>query len=66
MENAVTGYWLYRQTKEPWILDVIQSIKENSSDWTPIMRNFHGFCSLCRKENSTELGTGWSDRPCGE
>ena len=34
MENAVTGYWLYRQTKEPWILDVVESIRNNSFDWT--------------------------------
>jgi hypothetical protein len=34
MENSVTGYWLYRHTKEPWILEVIRSIQENSSDWT--------------------------------
>ena len=27
MENAVTGYWLYRQLKEPWILEVIRSIR---------------------------------------
>jgi hypothetical protein len=40
MENAVTGYWLYRQTKEPWILDVISSIQENSSDWTTYYEKF--------------------------
>ena len=34
MENAVTGYWLYRQTPEPWILETIESIQKNSSDWT--------------------------------
>jgi uncharacterized protein len=40
MENAVTGYWLYRQTKEPWILDVIKSIQENSSEWTTYYEKF--------------------------
>ena len=40
MENAVTGYWLYRQTKEPWILDVIESIQKNSSDWTTYYEKF--------------------------
>jgi hypothetical protein len=34
MENAVTGYWLYRQIKEPWVLETIESIQKNSSDWT--------------------------------
>ena len=40
MENAVTGYWLFRQTKEPWILEVIKSIQENSSDWTAYYEKF--------------------------
>lgn len=40
MENAVTGYWLYRQTKEPWILEVIRSIHDNSSDWTAYYERF--------------------------
>ncbi|MGB8492434.1 MAG: beta-L-arabinofuranosidase domain-containing protein [Bacteroidales bacterium] len=40
MENAVTGYWLYRQTKEPWILDVISSIQNNSRDWTLYYEKF--------------------------
>lgn len=40
MENAVTGYWLYRQTKEPWILEVIESIQRNSSDWTTYYEKF--------------------------
>jgi len=40
MENAVAGYWLYRQTKEPWILDVIESIQKNSSDWTTYYEKF--------------------------
>ncbi|MBK7628224.1 MAG: glycoside hydrolase family 127 protein [Bacteroidales bacterium] len=40
MENAVTGYWLYRQTGEPWILETIESFKKNSSDWTTYYEKF--------------------------
>jgi hypothetical protein len=40
MENAVTGYWLFRQLKEPWILETIESIQKNSSDWTTYYENF--------------------------
>lgn len=40
MENAVTGYWLYRQTTEPWILEIIESIQKNSSDWTTFYEKF--------------------------
>jgi len=40
MENAVTGYWLYRQTREPWILETIASIQKNSSDWTTYYEKF--------------------------
>ncbi len=40
MENAVTGYWLYRQTREPWILETIESIQKNSSDWTTYYEKF--------------------------
>jgi hypothetical protein len=40
MENAVTGYWLYRQTSEPWILEAIASIQNNSSDWTSYYEKF--------------------------
>ncbi len=40
MENAVTGYWLYRQTGEPWILETIRSIQENSFDWTSYYEKF--------------------------
>jgi hypothetical protein len=40
MENAVTGYWLYRQTGEPWILETIKSIENNSSDWTTYYEKF--------------------------
>ncbi len=40
MENAVTGYWLFRQTKEPWILETIESIQKNSVDWTSYYEKF--------------------------
>lgn len=40
MENAVTGYWLYRQTPQPWILETIASIQNNSSDWTTYYEKF--------------------------
>ncbi len=40
MENAVTGYWLYRETNEPWILETIESIQKNSSDWTTYYEKF--------------------------
>ncbi len=40
MENAVTGYWLYRQKGEAWILETIESIQKNSSDWTTYYENF--------------------------
>lgn len=40
MENAVAGYWLYRQTKEPWILETIESIQKNSPDWTAYYEKF--------------------------
>lgn len=40
MENAVTGYWLYRHTGEPWILETIKSIQENSYDWTTYYETF--------------------------
>ena len=40
MENAVTGYWLFRQTGEPWILETISSIQKNSSDWTTYYEKF--------------------------
>ncbi len=34
MEHSVTGYWLYKRLKEPWILETIESIQNNSFDWT--------------------------------
>jgi uncharacterized protein len=40
MENAVAGYWLYRQTSEPWILETIESIEKNSFDWTSYYEKF--------------------------
>jgi len=40
MENAVTGYWLFRQTGEIWILETIESIQKNSSDWTAYYEKF--------------------------
>ncbi len=40
MENAVTGYWLYRQTGEPWILETMASIQNSSSDWTSYYEKF--------------------------
>lgn len=40
MEHAVTGYWLYRHTADPWILETIQKIFENSSDWTTYYETF--------------------------
>ncbi len=40
MENAVTGYWLYRQTGEPWILETLASIQKYSFDWTSYYEKF--------------------------
>ena len=40
MENAVAGYWLYRQIKEPWILETLDSIQNNSSNWTTYYEKF--------------------------
>ncbi len=40
MENAVTGYWLYRQTGEPWILETLESIQKNAADWTTYYEKF--------------------------
>lgn len=40
MENAVTGYWLFRLTGEPWIPETIESIMKNSSDWTSYYEKF--------------------------
>ncbi len=40
MEHSVTGYWLYRRIKEPWILETIKSINNNSFDWTDYYYTF--------------------------
>lgn len=40
MEHAVTGYWLYRRLKEPWILETIESIQKNCFDWTDYYHTF--------------------------
>lgn len=40
MENAVTGYWLYRHTGEKWILETIESIQKNGADWTSYYEKF--------------------------
>ena len=40
MENAVTGYWLFRQTGEIWIPETIDTIHKNSFDWTTYYEKF--------------------------
>ncbi|NSW94847.1 MAG: glycoside hydrolase family 127 protein [Bacteroidales bacterium] len=40
MENAVTGYWLYRHTSDSLIPAVIESIFRNSFDWTSYYEKF--------------------------
>jgi uncharacterized protein len=40
MENAVTGYWLYRQIGDKWILETIESIQKNCYDWTSYYEKF--------------------------
>jgi len=40
MENAVTGYWLYRQTGDDIILDAIRKIHDNCYDWTEYFNVF--------------------------
>ncbi len=40
MENAVTGYWLYRRTQNPMVLAVIDSIHNNCYDWTAYYETF--------------------------
>lgn len=40
MEHAVTGYSLFRITKEPAILETIDSIFKNSYDWTNYYETF--------------------------
>ena len=40
MENAVIGYWLFRQTGKQEILKAIQSIQQNSYDWAKYYYDF--------------------------
>jgi hypothetical protein len=40
MENAVTGYWLYRMTGDTTILKAIRSIEGNSFDWNGYFTKF--------------------------
>jgi len=40
MEHAVVAYWLYKRLKEPWILETIESIQQNSFDWTAYYYTF--------------------------
>ena len=40
MENAVTGYWLYRRTGDEDVLGVIASIHNNSYSWTDYFTRF--------------------------
>ena len=59
MENAVTGYWLYRQTREPWILETIESIQKNCFDWTSQYEKFPwDSVALTEKRIPTATWTG--------
>jgi len=40
MENAVTGYWLFRETGDTTILKAINSIQNNSFSWTKYFNTF--------------------------
>ena len=40
MEHAVSGYWLYRRTFNPKILETIRSISENAFNWTQYYFDF--------------------------
>jgi len=40
MENAVTGYWLYRQTGDSTLLEVVKSIHDNCRNWTDYFVEF--------------------------
>ena len=65
MENAVTGYWLYRQTGEPWILETIESIQKNSSDWTSYYEKFPwDSAASTDKKIPLNWGAGRIDSPC--
>jgi len=57
MENAVSGYWLFRQTGEPWILETIGSIQKNSSDWTTYYEKFP-WDSAAASDNKIPLNWG--------
>jgi len=60
MENAVTGYWLYRRLKEPWILETIETIWKNSPDWTGYYEKFPWDSAAIAGKNIPETydGTG--------
>ncbi|MCX6301780.1 MAG: glycoside hydrolase family 127 protein [Bacteroidia bacterium] len=59
MENAVTGYWLYRQTGEPWILETIESIQKNCFDWSAYYEKFPwDSAALAEKRIPTATWTG--------
>ncbi len=61
MENAVAGYWLYRQTGEQWILETIESIQKNSFDWTSYYEKFPwDSAALAEKRIPTATWTGLS------
>ena len=40
MEHAVTGYWLFRRTNDPEILETLASIYNNSFDWSAYYHQF--------------------------
>ncbi|HHS14136.1 MAG TPA: hypothetical protein ENN03_10280 [bacterium] len=40
MEHAVTGYWLYRRTGNPLVLETLDSIFNHSFDWTGYFETF--------------------------
>jgi hypothetical protein len=59
MENAVTGYWLYRQTGEPWILETIESIQKNCFDWASYYEKFPwDSAAFAEKRIPTQTWTG--------
>jgi uncharacterized protein len=57
MENAVTGYWLYRQTGEKWILETIESIQKNAADWTSYYERFPWDSAAARDKKIPHDGT---------
>lgn len=59
MENAVSGYWLYRQTGEPWILETIESIQKNCFDWASYYEKFPwDSAAFAEKKIPTQTWTG--------